>query len=243
MLTAVSPGFYIAGTQAQVGKTTVASALAAALVHRGQSVAVMKPVQTGCPIVEGQAEPTDAISIKRAAQFDGPLEQISPYRFAPALEPAVAARLAGVTIDFDHLVACYRQLAAQARLVVVEGCSGLLAPLNEDHLMVDLVARLGLSVLLVSPSVPNAVNACLLNIELLRGRELDFRGLVLNRLTPEVNPEEAANPFQIERFESGIVRGVMPFLEPAVLEEPELLARRFAVHVDLEAVLQPPRFT
>jgi dethiobiotin synthetase len=233
------PDLFIAGTQAHAGKTTVASALAAALVRRGQSVAVMKPVQTGCPLAEeGDAlQPTDAIALSRAAGFDGELDQICPYRFAPPLEPAVAARVAGVKIDLDHLVACYRQLAAQAERVVVEGCSGLLAPLNDELLMVDLIATLGLSVLLVSPSIPNATNACLLNARLVRSQKLDLRGLVLNRTTPVVQPEEAANPFQIERFEGPVVRGVLPYMEPMVLADPEQLARRLEVHVDLDTIL------
>jgi dethiobiotin synthetase len=233
----VGTGLFIAGTQAQVGKTTVAAALAAALVRRGWRVAVMKPVQTGCPLVDGRAAPTDATSLRRAAGFDGQLEQICPYRFVPPFEPAVAARLEGVTVDLEHLVACYRRLAGEAGLVLVEGCGGLMAPLNEDLLMVDLVARLELSVLLVSPSMRNAINACLLNAELLRNRQLPLVGLVLNRLTPVAQPEEAANPFQIERFEGPIVRGVVPFLEPDVLGDPELLAHRLEVHVDLDAIL------
>ena len=43
----VGAGLFVTGTDTEVGKTVVASAIAATLAHCGQRVTVFKPVVTG----------------------------------------------------------------------------------------------------------------------------------------------------------------------------------------------------
>jgi dethiobiotin synthetase len=262
----MSRGLFIVGTERGVGQTVVGTALAAALVRRGHAVGVMKPVAVGCApdstgtdgeaealarlaLVAGPAPATlalpraalradDALQLMRAAGCSTlHVDTVNPYRFLPAVEPAVAARAAGVDIDVELLVRSFRELAAHAEWMVVEGCCGLMAPLTGEALMVDLIARLELPVLLVAPSRGGATNACLLAAEVLAARGLSLAGVVLNRLAPEVAPEEAANPYQIERFCGAVVRGVLPFFDAPQLADPEVLARRLEVHVDVAALL------
>lgn len=280
-------GLYLAGTGANVGKTTVGRALAAALVRRGSAVAVMKPVETGCalrrtsrplsvggirgevdpegvaalarleaaagpppanlsgPTPKASLRPADAEALAAAAGFEAPLDRVNPYRYAPELEPAVAARCYGEAIELELITRCYHQLAATpgVELVLVEGTSGLLAPLTPELQMEHLVLELDLSVLLVVPSAPGAINDRLLNVQLLCSRGIQLAGVVLNRLRAGVAPEEAANPYQIERFSGDVVRGVLPYLDAGALAELDHLARRFEAHVDVDAILaslEPP---
>lgn len=274
-------GLYIAGTASNVGKTLVGRALAAALVRRGRRVAVLKPVETGCPLradaarplvvggIPGAQDPAAITNLRHLADLAGPppadgvgqtppealqpldaqallraaglepalLDLANPYRFAPELEPAVAARLAGTSIELAVIEGCYRELARQADLVLVEGTGGLMAPLAPGLLMEQLPVALDLAVLLVVPSAYGAINSCLLNLQRVRDLGLPLAGVVLNRLQRRVQPEEAANPYQIELHAGAVVRGVLPYLEAAEREDLDLLARRLTTHVDLEAVL------
>ena len=82
-------GFFVTGTDTGVGKTLVASALAAGLRHKGFRVGVMKPCETGCG---KEGIPSDALFLLRASG----VEQPSPaevHRCCPAVLHKQALRL------------------------------------------------------------------------------------------------------------------------------------------------------
>jgi dethiobiotin synthetase len=181
--------------------------------------------------------PRDALRLMASARSRIPLDLVNPYRFAPAVEPAAAARLAATEIDLDHLLRCHRRLASDADLVLVEGCGGALCPLSSRALQADLIARLALPVLIVAPSLPGVISDVLLTVDALHSRSITVAGVILNRLVAGLRPEEAAAPLEIERFAGPVVRGVFPHLEASQLVDDEVLARRLEVHVDLAALL------
>ena len=271
-------GVFVTGTDTGVGKTLVAGAMAAALRQRGLRVAVIKPVETGCPLVEtheapvdgipgtadpralqalnrlrdlagpapitvstqtptASLEPTDARRLIELSGCEAPLELVNPYRYAPAVAPAVAAELAGRPIDLVHILGCMRRLAEQADLLIAEGAGGLMVPLTADALMLDLIAQSGLPALVVGRSALGTINHCLMTVDTLQKRDIRVAGVVLNRLVKHPSPEEAANPQQIERFAGELVRGVLPFFDQSQRVDVDYLAQRFAAHVDLDAIL------
>jgi len=180
--------------------------------------------------------PRDALRLLELSGRAAPLELVNPYRFAPALDAAVAARLSGVELSLDHLRCCHASLAA-AGLLVVEGSGGPLSPLTPAHLQADLVRELGARALLVASSTPGVISRALLSLEALRQRGITVLGVVLTRHLPEVLAEEAAYPYQLELFAGPIVRGVLPFLSPSQRDDADVLARRLEVHVDVERIL------
>ena len=180
---------------------------------------------------------TDARYLMQLSGCDAPLDRVNPYRFAAAVEPAAAARVAETAIDIDHILRSMHRLADEADLLVVDGEGGVLTPLTEERRMIDLIAASGLAALVVAPSRPGAVNHCLLTLEALGRRDLPICGIVLDRLSERPSPEEAANPLLIERFAGELVRGILPYFTAAQRGDPDHLAARFRVHVDLEAIL------
>jgi dethiobiotin synthetase len=271
-------GLFVTGTDTGVGKTLIAGAMAAALRARGLRVAVIKPVETGCAVVDtkdatvdgipGAAEPEalralnrlrdlagpapisistrtpaeslepmDARQLIALSGCDAPLEWVNPYRYAPAVAPAVAAELAERPIDPAHILDCMARLAERADILIAEGAGGVMVPVSEDALIIDLIARSGLPALVVGRSALGTINHCLLTVDALTKRGVPVAGVVLNRLVKRPSPEEAANPQQIERFAGDLVRGVMPYLDESQRVDAATLARRFATHVDLDAIL------
>lgn len=195
------------------------------------------PPSTFAALPPDQLEPRDSLLLRAASNTQVPLELLAPFRFAPELDPAVAARISGAAIELETVAASVARLREQFELVIVEGTGGLCAPLGERALELDLVARLALPVLLLAPSAPGCVHATLSSLELLRARALPCAGVILNRLAPRPSPEEAAHPYEIERFAGPLVRGVMPFLDERERLDLDRLARRAAVHLDLEAIV------
>jgi dethiobiotin synthase len=170
-------GFFVTGTDTDVGKTIVSAWLMTQV-----DASYWKPVQAG---VEPE---TDAATVRRLAEL--PADRILPeaYVLPEAMAPHEAARRAGIIIDIAKL-----EPPATDRLLVVEGAGGLLVPLTEKAYVIDLAAQLQLPVLLVGRSTLGTINHTLLSIEALRRRGLPLAGVVIN------GPETPHNRAAIER--------------------------------------------
>jgi dethiobiotin synthetase len=95
---------------------------------------------------------------------------------------------------------------------VVEGAGGVLVPLNESELMVDLIRQLGLPALVVARSTLGTINHTLMTLEILGTRAIDVVGVVM------VGPPNAANREAIESFGKVQVLGQLPLLTPLTPE-------------------------
>ncbi|MBI3446920.1 MAG: AAA family ATPase, partial [Magnetospirillum sp.] len=77
---------------------------------------------------------------------------------------------------------------------VVEGAGGIMVPINEMALMVDLMERLRLPVVVVARSGLGTINHTLMTLDVLRRRHVPLLGVVMNG---QRNP---ANHQAIEHF-------------------------------------------
>jgi dethiobiotin synthetase len=160
-----------------VGKTVVASAIAATLAARGARVAVFKPVVTG--LDEPGATPPDHELLRASARSAQTPDEVSPYRFGPPLSPHLAADMAGVEIESGRLVQEATRAASEADALIVEGVGGLLVPLSNDYLVRDFAIDLGLPLVIASPPALGTINHTLLTLEAARAVTLDVAGVVL----------------------------------------------------------------
>jgi len=218
-------GLFVTGTDTGVGKTEVAVALVAGWRARGLDVVGMKPAQSGYT----PGEESDAARIRAAGGGDDPEELVCPYAFAAPLAPALAARVEGRAVSFDHVLACARELLRRHAALLVEGAGGLLVPLTENRTFADLAWALGMPVLVVARAGLGTVNHTALTCEILRVRGLEIRGVVLNRPTPASDPSEPYNAAEIERLTGVRVLDSLPHLADGAER-----ARRFAERLPAE---------
>ena len=123
-------------------------------------------------------------------------------------------------MDPAVIEAAYRRLAETHDAVLVEGAGGFLVPLTEELLTGDLVARIGLPVLVVVPNRLGCVNDVLLTVEAVRRRGVPLWGLVFNRLPGEGDRTRAEvradNPRIVAEITRAPVLGEVPLLsDPA----------------------------
>lgn len=177
-------GFFVTGTDTGVGKTLVACALLQAFAARGLRTAGMKPVAAGAAPGPAGLVNDDVEQILAAASVAVPRALVNPYCFAPPIAPHLAAREAGVEIDLALIGTAYRQIAAGADIVVVEGAGGLLVPLNDREDMTDLARLLGLRVILVVGARLGCLNHALLTVEAVHARGLELAGWIANHIDP-----------------------------------------------------------
>ena len=179
------PVLFVTGTDTGVGKTRVAAALCRALAARGTRVAAMKPVASGCTLTPEGLRNEDALALLAAMNVGARYSDVNPYAFAPAIAPHIAAREAGVDIDFAVLDPAYERLRMRSDALIVEGAGGWLAPLDSSRGFADLAVHWHMDVVLVVGMRLGCLNHALLTAESIERRGLRLRGWVANSIDPK----------------------------------------------------------
>jgi dethiobiotin synthetase len=180
--------FGVTGTDTAVGKTVVSCALAAALVRRGLSVGVMKPVETG---VAADAMESDAHSLRDASQCGDDLSVIRPYVFTAPMAPVLASRRAGLGIELEVMDAAFRSICDDRDVVIVEGAGGLMVPITPAVDYAALFSRWKLRTIIVAANRLGAINHVLLTLHAAHASNLDVTAIVLHDMGP-VPPDPAS---------------------------------------------------
>jgi dethiobiotin synthetase len=157
-----------------VGKTIVTAAIATLARARSETVAVVKPAQTG--VAPGQ--PGDLAEIRRLA---GVTDTHELARYPDPLSPEAAARTSGLPpLDMAGAARTIRALAATRDQVLVEGAGGLLVRYHPaGTTLADLARDLAAPVLVVATPQLGTLNHTALTLEALAARRLTVAGLVL----------------------------------------------------------------
>jgi dethiobiotin synthetase len=188
----VTRGFFITGTDTGVGKTLVAVALTRAIVARGVRCAVMKPVAAGGIRTPEGLFNEDVLELLAASNVKVPYEQVNPWMLTTPASPHLAARMDGVSIDIDDVLAAQERLAAASDLLIVEGAGGWHAPISATETMADIAGKMALPVILVVGLRLGCLNHALLTREGIRARGLPLAGWIANKLETEM-PHASAN--------------------------------------------------
>ena len=228
-----SRAFFVTGTDTEIGKTLVSSALVYAMVQQGWSSVGMKPVAAGAELIDGSWRNEDVealLAVSKLAGLDSLGHLINPYLFRLAAAPHVAAQAEGREIDLAHIVSSYNQLAAKVEAIVVEGVGGFRVPLNERVDTADMAQQLQLPVILVVGMRLGCISHALLSAEAIAARGLTLVGWVANSAQREM----AFLPDNLralrERIDAPLL-GSVPYL-------PQATAAQAAQYLDFTTLFQ-----
>ncbi len=203
-------GVFITGTDTEVGKTVVATALIRALVQAGHRIAAMKPIAAGADPGPTGPQNADAVALKAAANVPATYEIVNPYCLKLPASPHIAAAKEGISIKLAPIVQAFGQLTRNSDLVVVEGAGGWLAPINETETMADIAATLDLPVVLVVGLRLGCLNHALLTAQAIEARGLTCAGWIGNHLQPRFE-HAAENLATLEARLAAPLLDVVPF--------------------------------
>ncbi|GAB3937482.1 dethiobiotin synthase [Mucilaginibacter myungsuensis] len=160
----MSNPIFVTGIGTDVGKTVVSAILTEAL-----QADYWKPVQAG------DLDNSDTIKVKRLVS--NPITKFHPeaYALTQPFSPHKSADLDGVDIDIDHF-----QLPQTDNQLLIEGAGGLMVPLNNKHLVIDLIPKLNADAVLVSRNYLGSINHTLLSIEALKSRGINIKAIIFN---------------------------------------------------------------
>lgn len=184
-------GFFITGTDTEVGKTWFTQALMRAFQNSGLIVGGMKPVASGCEETSMGLRNADALSIQACSSVANEYALVNPYAFKPPIAPHIAAAQAGTEININCIADAYEALAQQNDIVIVEGIGGWRVPLNDHQSIADLVRVVNLPVIVVVGLRLGCINHALLTTESIISVGLNLAGWVANQpISSYSNPDE-----------------------------------------------------
>ena len=206
-----SPGYFITGTDTDVGKTTITLGLMHYLQAHGQHVAAMKPVASGCVHTAEGLRSDDALRLQQQASVALAYSQVNPYAFEPAIAPHIAAARCGVRIEPVIIQQACAELSTLVDCVLVEGVGGWQVPLDGQYSMADLAGSLGLPVILVVGLRLGCLNHARLTADAIAMGGLPLAGWVANCRVPRPTADEEINT--LKSMINAPLLGVVPALD------------------------------
>jgi dethiobiotin synthetase len=155
---------FITGIGTDIGKT-----VAAAILTEGLKADYWKPVQAG------SLEDTDSDFVRRMISNDQSTVHPEAFRLNRPVSPHLAAAMDGIEISLKDI-----RVPRTRNTLIIEGAGGLMVPLSEKLLMIDLIEKWKAEVIVVSRHYLGSINHTLLTLEMLKKRKLPLCGVIFN---------------------------------------------------------------
>lgn len=169
---------FITGIGTGIGKTVVSAVLVESL-----KADYWKPVQSG------DLDTSDTMKVQSLVSNDKTVFHPEAYRLTQPYSPHKSAALDGIEIDPANIIA-----PKTGNTLIIEGAGGLMVPLNNTFLMIDLIKKLEAEVVLVVKHYLGSINHTLLSIEALQRRNISVKALIFNG-EPNESSEEVIKNF------------------------------------------------
>ncbi len=201
---------YVAGTDTGVGKTVLSLLLMQFFLARGLRPFYLKPLQTGCQ--DAYAPDSDAAFIYHhvaALKDKNPAASVL-YCFPNPKAPFFAARdAADREINLAFIGAAVAEKGRHYAPLIIEAAGGLLVPVTDKTLMVDMIPKTGAKVVLAARAGLGTINHTLLSVEALRTRKIEPMGVVFIDQAGTPTEMITENMEAVQKFSGIKVAGVI----------------------------------
>lgn len=205
-------GFFITGTDTEVGKTIITTCLTYALRESGMDVIPYKPVQSGAEQKNGLWVSPDVTCYQSVLPEEE--KQLYSYLLKPSFSPHLAAQIDGISIDPQKIVEDFRSLKNKHEQILVEGAGGLAVPIVDEHYCTtDLIKHLNLPLIIVARPALGTINHTVLTVKYAESLGLPVAGIILNGYHDQPTLGEQDNPGMIEKMTGVKVIGKVPYVE------------------------------
>lgn len=156
--------YFIAANHTGAGKTLIS-----ALLVQGLGADYWKPIQAG------DLDNSDTVWVQKRVDHPGITIHPEKFRLKTAASPHYAASLEGIAITVEQLLS-----PPTENTLVIESAGGVLSPVSDDLLMIDLAKQYGAEVIFISRHYLGSINHTLLSLEALRSRNIPVKGIIFN---------------------------------------------------------------
>ena len=207
----MSKTFFVTGTDTEIGKTAVSTAILSAAASAGLSTAAVKPVAAGC---DAQGRNEDAIALMEAMTADLDYAQVNPVALQAAIAPHIAAEQEGRVVQASRLAGlCRGVMLSGAELVIIEGAGGWRVPISPRETLADVAIALQVEVILVVGMRLGCIKHALLSAEAIQRDGLKLAGWVANQPAQRMTCHEE-NVRTLQRLIPAPCLGDLPYIAP-----------------------------
>lgn len=225
---------FVTGADQNSDKIFVTAGITATMQSLGYSTAVYKPVETGVIEKNGFIQSPDLAYVKYVDPF---IKTYFTYLFKDRSNPLIAAAKEGVIIEKNDILTDYQKLEDIYELLIVDGVSGLAAPMGKNFLEEDLIKMLDMPLLLVVSALNSDINNILLTVNHAKEKGIHIRGIILTNYPEQTeNSEIKMLPRLIEEYTDVKILGILPHFNKNDLNPNDLISEILS-GVDLEAVI------
>ena len=156
--------YFVTAIDTDSGKTIVSAILCEAL-----RADYWKPVQSG------ELDNSDTMKVKSLVSNEITVFHKETYGLTQPYSPHKSAALDGLEIDPQQFV-----LPDTNNNLIIEGAGGLMVPLNNSFLVIDLIKQLNAEVILVSQNYLGSINHTILSAQILKQYQIPVAGIIFN---------------------------------------------------------------
>ena len=160
----VQQPIFITGIGTGVGKTVIA-----AIITEKLKADYWKPIQSG------DLDNSDTMTVKSLVSNQSSRFHPEAYRLTQSFSPHKSAAIDKVIIDIAQIIT-----PDTNNQLVIEGAGGLMVPLNDNFLLIDLIKQLNAKVIVVSKNYLGSINHTLLSLNVLKSYNIPVMGLIFN---------------------------------------------------------------
>ena len=180
-------GYFVTGTDTEVGKTLVSGALILKLRELGRNAIGFKPVVAGTYQGQNGEYINEDIETLLVASNLAQTESICPFVLDKPAAPHLVAKANGIELNVNKLLESFTGIQNENDFVVVEGAGGFIVPLNDHESLADFAQKIDLPIIVVVGMKLGCLNHALLTIEAIKTRKMKIAGWVANALAQEMS--------------------------------------------------------
>jgi dethiobiotin synthase len=212
-------GIFITGTDTDVGKTIVTAGLLSFIRKNNINAIPVKPIQTGCIKNNDEYIVPDlecSLNLSGMKIINTEKKTLSSYCYEPACSPHLAAELSNNYPEIEKIKNNITSLSKNYECILVEGAGGIMVPINNAEMMLDLIKTLSFPVVLVARAGLGTINHTLLSVETLRKNGVNVIGVFINNVIQGTEDDtfiRENNISAIEKYGNVKVLGILEYLK------------------------------
>lgn len=176
--------FFITSTGTGIGKTFLTCLLTKELLEKKYKIDSLKPIISG---FSEKDKTTDTAKILKAlgkVHNTLNINKVSLYKFTEPTSPDICSRKTGVKIKIKDILKFIKE-RENADYQFIEGVGGIMVPLNEKKLVVDLIKKIKTPVILVAGNYLGTLSHTLTAISALKQRKIKIAAIIISESESE----------------------------------------------------------